>query len=77
MANGGDMTALDERSPGFFGIIGGQTRRDDQRNGKSAEHHTTDEAENAPVTHDMSLPLRAPRFCELCPRSRNKVGSRG
>jgi hypothetical protein len=28
MANHGNMTAVDERGPGFFGIIGGQTRRD-------------------------------------------------
>jgi hypothetical protein len=28
MANHGDMTTLDESGPGFCGIIGGQSRRD-------------------------------------------------
>jgi hypothetical protein len=53
MANHGNMTALDERGPGFFGFIGGQTRRDDQRNGKKADRYATDVAKDTRLNHDM------------------------
>jgi hypothetical protein len=51
MANQRDVAALDERSPGFLGIVGGDSRRDDQRNGKSGGSEPPEPAHDAKFNH--------------------------
>src|SRR5438093_12626802 len=69
MAKQLNMAAVDERGPGFLGIIGGEGRRDDQRNRKHEGSEPTELADNARCSHGILLARIAPAMLDHSPLS--------